>query len=174
MSAACCCRTAARCRRAYRCCCCCCLQSKSNRPRSEGGGAQLLAKSKSNRLRSEGGGTHLHTCTQSPSGTHRHKLESGDVPQKLAMCHKPARCHKPAIAIINSDALCIPHLSSDFISSAPPLSSQSISDVEYLRLAMCRKNWRCATNRRGATNRRLPSSIPMLYVSLTCRLILSL
>ena len=41
-------------------------------------------------------------------------------------------------------------------------------------LAMCRKNWRCATNRRGATNRRLPSSIPMLYVSLTCRLILSL
>ena len=58
---------------------------------------------------------------------------SGDVPQKLAMCHKPARCHKPAITIINSDALCIPHLSSDFISSAPPLSSQSISDVEYLR-----------------------------------------
>ena len=32
------------------------------------------------------------------------------------MCHKPARCHKPAITIINSDALCIPHLSSDFIS----------------------------------------------------------
>jgi hypothetical protein len=109
---------------------------------TEGGGTQLLAKSKSNRPRSEGGGTHLHTFTQSPSGTHRHKLArchknwrratNTDRPRaQIALGHRPPSgiIIRPPSGIINPDTLLIPHSSSDLIFSVPPLSSQSNSSI---------------------------------------------
>jgi hypothetical protein len=193
LSAACCCRTAARCRRAYRCCCCCCLQSPN--PTDLGRREEAHNCLQSPNPTDFGRREEAHTCTLALN-----RLRALiDTNSNLAMCHKNWRCatnrrgatnrRLPSLQSPNPTDLGRREEAHNCLQSPNPTDfgrreeahtcTLALNRLRALidtnsNLAMCRKNWRCATNRRGATNRRLPSSIPMLYVSLTCRLILSL